>query len=34
MREIVGNLLEKYWFLDSFGADLVLEMEWMVRGRR
>lgn len=22
MREIVGDLLEKYWFLDSFGADL------------
>ena len=21
MREIVWNLLEKYWFLDSFGAD-------------
>lgn len=21
MREIVGILLEKYWFLDSFGAD-------------
>ena len=19
---VVGNLLEKYWFLDSFGADL------------
>lgn len=29
MREIVGNLLEKYWFLDSFGADLVLKTEWM-----
>ena len=25
MGEIVGNLLEKYWFLDSFGVDLVLE---------
>ena len=22
MGEIVGNLLENYWFLDSFGADL------------
>ena len=22
MRGVVGNLLEKYWFLDSFGADL------------
>ena len=22
MREIVGNLLENYWFLDSFGTDL------------
>ena len=21
MGEIVGNLLENYWFLDSFGAD-------------
>lgn len=27
MGEIVGNLLENYWFLDSFGADLVLENE-------
>ena len=26
MGEIVGNLLEKYWSLDSFGADLVLRM--------
>ena len=25
MRGVVGNLLEKYWFLDSFGADLGLE---------
>lgn len=23
------NLIEEYWFLDSFGADLVLETEWM-----
>lgn len=22
MGEIIGNLLEKYWFLYSFGADL------------
>lgn len=22
--DVVGNLLEKYWFLDSFGANLVL----------
>ena len=25
MEEIVRNLLEEYLFLDSFGADLVLE---------
>lgn len=24
-RGNVGNLLEKYWSLDSFGADLVLK---------
>ena len=30
MGEIVGNLLEKYWVLDSFGTNLVLknEREW------
>ena len=37
MREIVGNLLEKYWFLDSFGTDLVLEtrtaVEMLILGR-
>ena len=25
MGEIIGNLLEEYLFLDSFGTDLVLE---------
>lgn len=24
---VVGNLLENYWFLDSFGADLVFGVE-------
>ena len=23
---VVGNLLEKYWFLDSFSADLVRDI--------
>ena len=32
MGEIVWNLLEKYWFLDSFGADLVLESGRDMRG--
>ena len=32
MREIVGDLLEKYWFLYSFGADLVFG-EWKDTGQ-
>ena len=27
LQGVIGGLLEKYWFLDSFGADLVLRDE-------